>query len=174
MPNPFGNVVYIQIRRRWVSIRLLGWSGRLGEWSGVPEVVFGQDGKGREHAYLPDDPRATTTIRPRAFIAFAHPRVVLDGFDDTVAALRIMLKLAGVPAQMVARTTYLLHIRDEWFGGVSDVERRALIEMAKWLGAGRVLFVDSPTELSPPEVLALVRSPQAQTGSSVPLAGGVS
>jgi len=156
MAHPFQSVAYIQIRRRWLGIQVLTWSGKTGEWIGAPDVLLVQGKKGEVQAYLADDPKVLSKAPFGAFSAFAHPRVLIDRFDDTCRVIDVCLKKAGWKKQM-SYAVLVFHIRDEWAGGISDIEQKALMDLAKKLGANRTTLVNSMRELSAPEILQIAR-----------------
>ncbi len=159
MSNLFENVIYLQIRRRWLGVQYLGWSGRQGEWVGVPEVTFVVNHKGRVHAVDHDHVEASGGNR---FVAFSHPRTLLHDFDNTKIALIHLIKKSGARPGL-GRPTFVVQVAEEVEGGLTDIELRALIEMCKGVGAGRVLPVAAPRPLSPPEILQLVRGRRTDT-----------
>jgi hypothetical protein len=156
MPKVFQNVIYLQIRRRWVGIRFFGWSGRFHEWEGAPEAVISLDRAGKQYALGPEDPRILAAFQPRLFAAFDHPRVPICGFEETVLTMAMLLR--QICKRQRVRATFVVHVRDEWLGGITDIEQRALVQLTRELGASRTLLVDAGRELSAPEVLSVVRT----------------
>jgi hypothetical protein len=154
--HPFQSVVYIQIRRQWVGIQILTWSGNLTEWSGTPEALIVPDTRGIRHAFAVDDPRVKDYSLYRPFVAFSHPRVLIDRFDETEKTLALCLRKAGFRrASMFPKC--VIHVKDEWLGGVSDLELRALMELSRSLGTKLPLVVTSSRDFTVPEVLAIAR-----------------
>jgi hypothetical protein len=56
---------------------------------------------------------------------------------------------------MLGIDTMILHPQDRLEGGLSDVERRALIELGLITGARKVLLYDQSVELSDEQILNL-------------------
>jgi|GEM_PF-3571597 len=164
MAHPFQSVAYIQIRRRWLGIQVLTWSGKTSEWSGVPEVVLVQEKSGQVRAYWPDDPKILNRPAFGLFTAFSHSRVVIDRLDDTQRALDLCLRKAGWK-KLMSVAVFVLQIQDEYEGGLSEVERRGLVEVSRRLGAHRVLLLNVARHLSAPEVLQIARSYTAAAGN---------
>jgi len=124
--------------------------------------------KGGVQAYWLDDARVISGAAHVVYTAFAHPRVLIDHFDETQKVLALCLRKAGWRKHM-ALATFIIHIRDEWQGGISDLEQRALVEVAKQLGANNTMLVNSARDLSAPEVLQIARgsSPMVRNRSAV-------
>jgi len=165
MANPFRNVVYLQIRRGWISFRVLTWSGGDFRWEGLPEARIVVRKKGERVAVdpfsRPDD--------GYLFTPFTHPRVLIHNVDDTERVLRLALKRTGL-RRMVARPLFMVHLRDPLDGGLSDIEHRALFELTQRLGAAGFLLLNGPYELPAPEVLRIARAknPAAAATDMVP------
>lgn len=147
-------MVYLRIRRGWLGIQALTFTGRMTEWSGVPEVVFAKDLKGREKVYAPDDPKLFSAMEHRPFRAFDHPRVVMDGFENTGALVRALVRRLGVRKSVVP-WVYIIHVQDEWEGGLADIERRSLIQMVREAGANRALLLTGNRDLTAPDLLRI-------------------
>jgi len=139
-----------------MGIQVMTFMGRMTEWSGVPEAVFAKDLKGKDKVFLPDDPALLSAMEHRPFRAFSHPRVVMDDFFQTGAMLRAMLRRFGVRKSVVP-WVYVIHVQDEWEGGLADIERRALIHLARENGANHALLVTGNRELSPPDLLRIAK-----------------
>lgn len=155
--SPFRSTVYLQIRRRWISVRVLTWSGGDFRWEGTAEIFIAPGPKGKELIVSGEAARTNPAAVGRFFTAFAHPRAFIDNFEDTFRVISQALIEAGYKGRG-KRLFYLVHLRDQWEGGLSDVERRALAEgLRQFCGAGEVHLSDAPHELTPPEVLAIAR-----------------
>jgi hypothetical protein len=166
MPNAFRSVAYLQIRRKWLSIQVMTWAGRMGDWTGTPEALLMPARGGRQgqwQAYAPDDPRVQNAVHARPFVAFTHPRVAFDGIEETRLTLSVYLRKAGWRPQS-GPWTYVVQLRDDWLDPLTDIESQAIIALGKRLGAKRVLIVSASRELTPPEVLQIARGPHPAAG----------
>jgi len=67
-------------------------------------------------AYAPDDPRVISNPHFRPFVAFDHPRVLIDNFDLTERTIRVCLRRAGWKKAGLGGA-FIIHVRDEWAGG---------------------------------------------------------
>ncbi|HSI72950.1 MAG TPA: hypothetical protein VK934_07210 [Fimbriimonas sp.] len=153
----FQSTVYLQIRRRWISVRVLTWSGGDFQWEGTAEIFISADAKGRPLVVSGEAARTNPAAIGRFFTAFAHPRAFIDNYEDTFRVISQALIEAGYKGR-AKRLMYLVHVRDAWEGGLSDVERRALNQgLHEFCSAGEVKIVDQPYELTPPEVLSIAR-----------------
>ena len=157
MRKLFQTVVHLQIRRRWLSARVLTWAGGDFQWEGVPEAFLGTDSKGRISARSVDDAYLAPHGAGRLFTAFAHPRTIIDGFDDTIHVVRHCIRQGGYRPRS-KNLTFVVQILDQWEGGLSDIERRALTEMCRECGAKTVRFAEGPHALTPPEILHIVKA----------------
>jgi hypothetical protein len=155
--NAFRSTVYLQIRRRWISVRVLTWSGGDFRWEGTAEIFISPGPKGKDLVTSGEAARTNPAAIGRFFTAFAHPRAFIDNFDDTFRVISQALIEAGYKGR-AKRLFYLVQLRDQWEGGLSDVERRALVEgLTRYCSAGEVKISEHPHELTPPEILAIAR-----------------
>jgi hypothetical protein len=137
-------------------VRVLSWSGGDSRWEGVPEVLIARDEKGNERAIPLEHGLAYATAGARRFVLFdSHPRVLIDGWEESRLALQLFLKLAKL--KKLVRPFFVLHLIDPLEGGLSELERRALIQLSHECGAGAARVMESGPVLSPPEVLAIAR-----------------
>jgi len=155
MPRLLENVVYVQIRRGWLSIELLGWSGKRGEWSGPAQVALVSDRKGQLVARTSSEANLLEINPGVPFTAFSHPRVLIHDFDKTELLVRHLLRKTGFKKGLL-RTTFVVQVMDQWEGGLTDIEFRAVIELFRRMGAGRVLPIEAFRPLTPPELVFLV------------------
>ena len=81
----------------------------------------------------------------------------MDSFDDTLALVAFYIRVSGYKSR-TRKHIFLVHVRDEWEGGLSDVERRALMQMCFMCGGSAVRMSDHPSELTPPQVLEIART----------------
>jgi hypothetical protein len=157
MAQPFQSVVYIQIRRRWMSIRVLSWAGGDTRWDGEPRLLAIRDGRGREELVDPNEFPAEGVLPLREICLFSHPRVAIDQLEDTTVGLKLLLKKAKL-RRSPNRPAFLFHLREQWERGLTDIERQAFVQVGKACGAGRVLISEVDRELPAPEVLGLAKA----------------
>jgi hypothetical protein len=154
--SAFRSTVYVRIRRRWLGVRVLTWSGRVHVWEGAAEAVLTSSKKGQVTAVPSMAALPSGVVLSRPFTAFAHPRVVLDSLDETEAVVRAWLRQSGW--RPTPRAVVVLHVVDAWDGGLSQLELRALMELGKRIGAKRTMIVEGGNEFTDPELLGLVRT----------------
>lgn len=159
MSRPLQNVVYLRVRRKWLGVQILTFTGRVREWSGTPEAIFTRDKKGKERAYVLGDPMQHAGDNRQSFVAFDHPRVPFSNYTYTRETLRAYLEATGWKKGLMPHT-FIFHLLDEWEGGLSDVEVRAFIQMGREIGAGVCLVVNSREEMSIPNVLRMSKQRQ--------------
>lgn len=157
MPHPFQNVVYIQVRRRWISIRVLSWSGGDSRWEGEPRLLAIRTAKGKEQIVDPETFPAEGIMPLREFCLFSHPRVAINQVEDSKLGLRVFLRKAKLK-RAPGKAAFVFHLRESWDGGLTDLERAAFVEVGQACGAGRVLISEQPQELPAPEVLNLAKA----------------
>jgi hypothetical protein len=95
-------------------------------------------------------------VLSRQYIAFAHPRVLIDGFTETSRVLRSWLRQSGWKHKSGA--VIVIHLVDAWEGGLSQLELTALQQLAKDMGASHSVIVEGGPELSDPEILRFSRA----------------
>jgi hypothetical protein len=157
MAHPFQTVVYVQIRRRWMSVRVMSWAGGDNRWEGEPRFLAFRDAKGREQL-VPIETFTGDGVPPsREVCLFAHSRVAIDQISDTIVGTKVLLKRAKLK-KAPAKPVIVFHLREHWAGGLTDVERNAFITVGKACGGGRILISEEPNELPAPEVLSLVKA----------------
>lgn len=166
MSRPLQNVVYLRIRRKWLGVQILTFTGRVREWAGTPEAIFTRDRKGKERAYVLDDPMQHAGAARQSFVAFDHPRVPFSNFGQTQETLRAYLEAAGWKKGLLPHT-FIFHLLDDWEGGLSDIEVRAFIQMGREIGAGTCLVVNSREEMSIPHVLRMAKQRQTMNRAAV-------
>jgi hypothetical protein len=151
----------VRIRRRWLGVRVLTWSGKVHVWEGAAEAMLVSGKKGKVQAVpngvaLPPWAVLSWAVLSHPFVAFAHPRILIEGFMETESLLRAWLLLAGWKPR--SGTIFVLHVLDAWEGGLSQLELRALQQLAKEVGAVRSVVVEGGPELSDPEILRIART----------------
>ncbi len=155
----FGLVVYIRIRRHWVSVRALPRRGEPTQIEGTARVAIGQAISGAEQVVAFGDEVSASAVGQDVTIhdAFCHPRVLISSIDTAQLVIGEFLRRACGGKRPLLRFRMVIHLPDESEGGLTDVEERALTEIGLRLGAGRVVISQETAELSDEQVVALVR-----------------
>lgn len=89
---------------------------------------------------------------------FGHPRVAID--DPHIAGkllLNFRLRAQGGRG-MLRRPRYVLHLPGDLAGGLTALEKRGFLEMARFAGALSVALWDWPEELEDARIVALSRA----------------
>ena len=143
--------VYIRIKKDWLSVKDVS-SGKM--YENTPDVAI-QNVKGV---------KAIAAIGKDAWIekqkhedeievvnGFNHPRVIIDDF--TVAEKTIVYFLSQISDNKIIRPNpgVILHVTEELEGGLTQIEIRALQELAAGAGASKVSVWDG-RELSDKEI----------------------
>jgi hypothetical protein len=102
----------------------------------------------------PED-RALAT---KLFIPFTHPRVIVHDAKATLAALKCLLRGAGLRTS-IGKHAFIFHILETLEGGISDVEAATFERLSKALGGGSCTIVNTPDAMTAPEVIALAKRP---------------
>ena len=132
------------------------WSGKVHVWEGAAEAVLVSGKKGQLVAVPAGAAMPVWAVLTRPFVAFAHPRVILEGARETEALVRSWFTLSGWKHKPGA--AMIVHVIDSWEGGLSQIEIQALEEMAKRLGFRRAIIVEGGPELIDPQILKLART----------------
>lgn len=153
--NLFINTYYIRVDADRLRIDALGQRPGFDDAASLAHEIRGPQrivAVGRAAEALSDTP-GIVVVRP-----FAHPRVAVDRYR---AAERLMqygmrsLQKSGGWRLLRPIAQAILHPLRPFPGGLSDVERRALIELAENAGARRVAIHEG-RELSESEVSTYV------------------
>lgn len=83
--------------------------------------------------------------------AFSHPRSILGQFQAGEQALRRAVAAAFAGKLLTPRPNLIVHPKEILEGGLSEIEQRALTEMALGAGAVRVAIWQGP-DLAPEQV----------------------
>jgi hypothetical protein len=134
----------------------LTWSGKVHVWEGAAEAVLVSGKKGQLDAFPAGAALPRWAVLSHQFVAFAHPRVLIEGFLETQSLIRSWLRQSGWKYK--SGVVMVLHVVDSWEGGLSQLELRALQEMAKELGASHSVVIEGGAELSDPEILRFGRA----------------
>lgn len=126
------------------------------EFRDTPHVAIETDDRGRRTVREVGS-GARTTSGPRIVVVnpFAHPRLVVGDFEIAEALLRFAL------AKLMKNGSYrrpdiIVHPLRELAGGLSDIESRALVDLAASAGA-RQVGIHQGTELGAAEVAEFQR-----------------
>ncbi len=68
---------------------------------------------------------------------FAHPRLVIDDFQVAEKLLLYAFKQLAPNRFLAASPIAVIHVIDEFEGGLGQIERRAMLELAEGAGARR-------------------------------------
>lgn len=157
MASAFRSTVYVRIRRRWLGVRVLSWSGKVFVWEGAAEAVLVSGKKGQIDAFPIGAGLPKWAVLSRQFLAFAHPRVLVDGYRETGCVLKSWLRQSGWKPKNGA--TFVLHVVDSWEGGLGEIEWRALNQLVREAtGAAHTVVIEGGPELSDPEILRFARA----------------
>lgn len=132
----------------------------MGEWEGRPEAKVAANG-GRTIVRLPED-QGFQIAMGDPFVAFCHPRTLIDGWDVTQTIIERRMRKLGIGRLFPPPA--VVQIMDEWEGGVTDVEQRALMEMLRHCGASSVRLIQSSRSLEPEEVRQVARDKSGMVG----------
>lgn len=89
----------------------------------------------------------------RSFNPFAHPRIIISDFEVGETLLMHVFKLVSGAKYFRAAPVVIMHATDEFIGGLADVEKRLLKELAMGAGA-RKAYVWEGKELSVEDIHA--------------------
>lgn len=156
MASTFRSTVYVRIRRRWLGVRVLTWSGKVHVWEGGAEALLVSGKKGQLDAFPVGGALPKWAVLSRHFVAFAHARVLIDGFRETGCVIRSWLRQSGWRYKNGA--IFVIHVVDAWEGGLSELELRALNQMVREMGASHSVVIEGGPELSDPEILRFGRA----------------
>lgn len=143
---------------------MLSWIGGDSRWEGAPDIQVLRDAKGREIATALDS--VASVEAARSCFLLSHPRVLIESVPDMVLALGFYVREAGLK-RSGAKPIYVMHVREPLEGGLSDLERSALNDVARKCGAGRVFVSTQAEEMHAPDVLALAKGRRGSQQSGV-------
>jgi hypothetical protein len=94
------------------------------------------------------------TIALNAFEKFSSSRIVLSNFNNAEMLLRNILQELGLSKKFLSpRLKVLMQIMENIEGGLSDMERRGLRDLAEQAGAADVYILEHNKKLSIQEAL---------------------
>jgi hypothetical protein len=156
MRSPFQNVVYVQLKRRWMSIRILSWAGGDSKWEGVPEFLLARDRRGRLNALTPGAVPPVTAVEVSRCALLNHPRTAIGNYTQFLHGLRCFAREAGFK-RALSKPLVIFHLHDFLEGGLTELEERAFGQLAMEFCSGQSVVLCGGDELSAPEVVALAR-----------------
>ena len=160
-----GLTIYVRIRPRWVSVRVVPRQGEATQAEGVAKIAARLTTKGIEKVVAIGEEANAIAAGQGVTIheAFCHPRVLIGGVDKAQLVVGEFLRQACGGKKPLLRFRMVIHLPDEVEGGLTDVEERALMEFGLRLGASRVVISQEPVELSDKQVVALGRGGTPKT-----------
>lgn len=152
-----GLTIYVRIRPRWVSVRVVPRQGEATQAEGVAKIAARLTTKGIEKVVaIGEEANAIAGGQDvTIYEAFCHPRVLIGGVDKAQLVVGEFLRRACAGRTPLLRFHMVIHLADEVEGGLTDVEERALMELGLRLGASRVLIHQGPEDLSDEQIVAL-------------------
>lgn len=147
---------YIRVQRDYLSVRLIARKGAGGYYEDVPQFAYHTHSK-KVVAY---GSAATPYADARGYDmarVFHHPRLAVHDLEHTYKVLSYFLDKAMHRRLPFTRLYFVVHLLDTWEGGLTDVEKTALIQVCRDLGAKGGVLCTGPDEIGEAEVLDLTR-----------------
>jgi MreB/Mbl protein len=148
--------VYLRIQRDFLAIRVIGRKGAGGYYEDIPQFAYHTHSK-KEVAYGSE---ATPYAEMRGYEVarvFHHPRLAIHDLENTEKVLRYFLDKALHSRMPFRRLNFVIHLLDTWEGGLTDLEKRALDEVSRGIGARGIVLCTGPDEMTETEVIDLTR-----------------
>jgi hypothetical protein len=82
--------------------------------------------------------------------------MVVDSLEPSSAIIRFAMRESGYKRR-ARNLLFLVHVRDSWEAGLSEIEESALTEVCRRCGASQVRLLDQPFELAPPQLLEMAK-----------------
>ena len=152
MGQTFFPLVYLRLQRQ--RVRLLDVrSGR--EIDDIPQLVLGQNAQGRKVVQAVGRAASATALPANCQLVngFDHPRVLIADFAIAEATLKFFLKMLYEKNLFKIAPKIVVHPLDNFEGGLSTLEWRALRELCMGAGARQVILWSGP-ELSAEQILS--------------------
>jgi hypothetical protein len=147
---------YIRVQRDFLAVRVVARKGAGGYYEDVPQFAFHSHSKtivAFGSAATPfADARGHEMVR-----VFHHPRLAVHDLENSEKVLKHFLDEALHRRVPFLRLNFVVHLLDNWEGGLADIEKRALIHLCRNLGAKGIVLCTGPDEMSETEVLDLTR-----------------
>lgn len=144
----FNQAIYVQLARDWLMVR----DPRTGRSvADVPELALQQEGgktiivgAGAMARQAEAAMSGVTVVNP-----FAHPRTLISDFTAAVEVLKLFLERLqpqplGLPFRLSPNPRMVLHPLGSYEGGLTQVELRALHELALGAGAAEAVVWEGP------------------------------
>lgn len=151
----FAGRLYVQLSPERLTVRNPKSGQTISE---VPEAAIGGPaGRPAQLLATGSAARAAAAAAPGVTLAnpFAHPRSLLSDFTTAQAVLKSFVRrAAGKSAWMQAAPIIVMHPLGEHAGGLTQIELRALRELAFGAGASEVILWQGP-ELGDEQLLSL-------------------
>ena len=148
--------VYIRIQRDFLAVRAIAQKGGGGYYEDVPQFAYHLHSKKPvafgSAAAVYADARGFSVAR-----VFHHPRLVVHDILATKKVLRYFLDKALHRRSPFQRLHFVIHLLEAQEGGLTDVEKSALINLARGLGARGVVLCTGADEMSEAAVRDLTR-----------------
>lgn len=91
-----------------------------------------------------------------ASIPFSTQRIVVASFDPAHQTIKSAFGRLGVKRSL-GGISIAMHQVEGFEGGLSDIEKRALVDLGQMAGGSKVVIVENESEISNSEALALLR-----------------
>ena len=130
----FKSTLYVRIRRNKISVRFVEKKREV-----TDQPIVGMNGKNRILAVGEEaNSHKYKNIHDyRVLNGFDHPRTIIGQFDIADAALRYLMKRT-VSSRAFVRPVIVFHPKDDYEGGLSQIEVRALRDMGEHVGGREV------------------------------------
>jgi len=131
----FTNVLYVQLSPERLTVRNSKTGKTISE---VPEVAISEGSKGKIVA-VGSEARASQTSQPVKIVnPFAHPRSLVSDFTVGEQLLKLFIRRLCGQSIFAVSPEIVMHPQGEPAGGLTQIEIRALYEMARGAGASQV------------------------------------
>lgn len=149
----FNNTLYIKIKSDWLSVRFVEQNRTFED---KPLVALGADRKGKRIVVAVGSGAASAHSPSGGSVTihngFDHPRTCIRDFEIAEATLRYFISQALSETTLLVKPVVIMHPLEKTDGGLTQIEHRALYELAESAGArkayvwtGRVLDLQELT-----------------------------
>ena len=147
---------YIRVQRDFLAIRVVARKGSGGYYEDVPQFAYHSHSKHIVAYGSAATPYADARGYEMARV-FHHPRLAIHDLEHTYKVLRHFLDQAFHRRVPFLRLHFVVHLLETWEGGLTDVEKAALIQVCRDLNAKGIVLCTGPNEMTETEVLDLTR-----------------
>lgn len=147
---------YVRVQRDYLSIRVIARKGSGGYYEDVPQFAFHTHSKQVVAFGSAATPYADARGYDMARV-FNHPRLAIHDLENTYKVLKYFLDKALHRRVPFLKLHFVVHMLDTWEGGLTDVEKTALIQTCRDLGAKGIVLCTGSDEMTETEVLDLTR-----------------